>query len=132
MGTRRTNLCHATMRSELVKRKGKPTLMPTVTIEGQRPFEAESGKKLVLTIEDSGYDILHRCGGFARCTTCRVHFLSGEPSEMNAEERATLEEDGLLGQYRLSCQIRVREDLTIDPPDRASDRGIPPGDRPED
>ena len=80
--------------------------MPTVTIQGEKSFEVESGKKLVLGIEDSGYDILHRCGGFARCTTCRVHFLEGEPSEMNPTERATLEEDGLLGQFRLSCQIR--------------------------
>ena len=106
--------------------------MPTVTIEGLTPFEVESGKKLVLAIEDSGYDILHRCGGYARCTTCKVHFLSGEPAEYNPEERESLEEDGLLGQYRLSCQIRVTGDLTIDPPDKASDRGIPPGDRPED
>ena len=106
--------------------------MPTVAIEGREAFEVEAGKKLVLAIEDSGYDILHRCGGFARCTTCKVHFLSGEPSEMNAEERATLEEDNLLGQYRLSCQIRVHGDMALDPPDRASDRGITPGDRPED
>ncbi len=106
--------------------------MPTVTIEGQTPFEVEAGKKLVLAIEDSGYDILHRCGGIARCTTCKVHFLSGEPSEMNAEERATLEEDKLLGQYRLSCQIRVQGDMTLNPPDRASDRGITPGEWPED
>ena len=106
--------------------------MPTVAIEGRVAFEVEAGKKLVLAIEDSGYDILHRCGGFARCTTCKVHFLSGEPSEINAEERATLEEDSLLGQYRLSCQIRVHGDMTLDPPDRASDRGISPGDRPED
>ena len=28
--------------------------MPTVTIEGEKPFEVESGKKLVLGIEDSG------------------------------------------------------------------------------
>jgi ferredoxin len=106
--------------------------MPTVTIAGQTPFDVESGKKLVLAIEDSGYDILHRCGGYARCTTCKVHYLEGEPSEMTPEERESLEEDGLLGQYRLSCQVRVTADLTIDPPDRASDRGIPAGDRPED
>jgi ferredoxin len=106
--------------------------MPTVTLAGETPFEVESGKKLVLAIEDSGYDILHRCGGHARCTTCKVHFTDGEPSEMNAEERATLEEDGLLGQYRLSCQIRVSADMTLDPPERASVRGVPPGDRPED
>ncbi|MGI4788369.1 MAG: 2Fe-2S iron-sulfur cluster-binding protein [Janthinobacterium lividum] len=106
--------------------------MLTVTIEGLTPFEVENGKKLVLAIEDSGYDILHRCGGFARCTTCKVHFLSGEPTEYNTEERESLEEDGLLGQYRLSCQVRVTGDMTIDPPDKASDRGIPAGDRPED
>ena len=106
--------------------------MPTVTIEGGQTFEVESEKKLVLGIEDAGTDILHRCGGNARCTTCKVHFLSGEPAEMNEAERTVLEEDGLLGQYRLSCQIRVTQDMTIAPPDLASVRGIPPGDRPED
>ena len=106
--------------------------MPTVTIEGGKTFEVASGKKLVLGIEDAGVDILHRCGGNARCTTCKVQFLSGEPSEMNAAERTVLEEEGLLGQYRLSCQIRVESDMIIAPPDLASTRGIPPGDRPED
>lgn len=106
--------------------------MPTVTIEGKDPFDVGAGKKLVLGIEDSGVDILHRCGGVARCTTCKVHFLSGEPFEIGDAERETLEEDGLLGQYRLSCQVRVTGDMTIDPPDRAGDRGIPAGERPED
>jgi len=106
--------------------------MPTVTIEGLDAFEVETGKKLVLAIEDSGYDILHRCGGIARCTTCKVHFLSGEPSEMGPAERETLEEDGLLGKCRLSCQVHVTGDMTLDPPERASVRGIPPGERPVD
>lgn len=106
--------------------------MPTITVEGEKSFEAPSGKKLVLCIEDAGIDILHRCGGFARCTTCRVHFLEGEPSEMGAAERETLEEDGLLGQYRLSCQIRVENDMTVQVINRAHEKGIPPGDRPED
>ena len=106
--------------------------MPTITVEGEKSFEAPSGKKLVLCIEDAGIDILHRCGGFARCTTCRVHFLEGEPSEMSAAERETLEEDGLLGQYRLSCQIRVENDMTVQVVNRAHEKGIPPGDRPED
>lgn len=107
--------------------------MPTVTIEGEKSFEVESGKKLVLGIEDAGIDILHRCGGFARCTTCRVHFTEGEPSDMNAAERETLEEDGLLGEFRLSCQVRVgTDDMTVQVVNRASEKGIPPGDRPED
>ena len=106
--------------------------MPTVTIEGGQTFEVESGKKLVLGIEDAGIDILHRCGGQARCTTCKVHFISGEPTEVNSLEHDSLEEDGLLGQYRLSCQVRVTGDMTISPPELASVRGITPGNRPED
>ena len=37
--------------------------MPTVTVEGEKSFEVETGKKLVLAIEDAGIDIMHRCGG---------------------------------------------------------------------
>ena len=107
--------------------------MPTVTVEGEKSFEVPSGKKLVLAIEDAGIDILHRCGGNARCTTCRVAFTAGEPTEINAAERETLEEDGLLGQFRLSCQVYVgSEDMTIRVDKRAHIAGIPAGDRPED
>ena len=57
--------------------------MPKIEAEtatGLQAFDAPQGKKLVLAIEDAGIDILHRCGGNARCTTCRVQFVSGEPS----------------------------------------------------
>ena len=100
--------------------------MPTVIVEGDKSFEVPTGKKLVLGIEDAGIDILHRCGGFARCTSCRVAFLSGEPTEIGEAERATLEEKGLVGQFRLSCQIRVaEEDMDVIVPGRASAQGIP-------
>ena len=52
--------------------------MPTVTVDGEKSFEVEPGKKLVLAIEDAGIDIMHRCGGNARCTTCRVEILAGD------------------------------------------------------
>ena len=107
--------------------------MPKIEVEGETPFEAEAGKKLVLAIEDAGIDILHRCGGVARCTTCRVHFASGEPSEMGEAERATLEEDGLLGEWRLSCQVHIAsDDMALSVWGRASEKGIPAGTRPED
>jgi ferredoxin len=51
--------------------------MPKITAEtaaGLVAFEAEEGRKLVLALEDNGVDILHRCGGNAKCTTCRVEF----------------------------------------------------------
>ena len=42
------------------------------TATGLQAFDAEQGRKLVLAIEDAGVDILHRCGGNAKCTTCRA------------------------------------------------------------
>lgn len=54
--------------------------MPTLTVEGFGSVEVEAGKRLVLAIEqDAHVDILHACGGNARCTTCRVEFIEGEP-----------------------------------------------------
>ncbi len=95
--------------------------MPTVTVEGEKSFEAEAGKKLVLAIEDAGIDILHRCGGNARCTTCRVQVVSGDPGPMSELERDRLAREASLGpDIRLSCQIRVESDLTINVVNRAA------------
>jgi ferredoxin len=107
--------------------------MPTVTVEGASSFEVEPGKKLVLAIEDAGIDIMHRCGGNARCTTCRVQMLEGEPAPMEELERNRLAQEASLGpDIRLSCQIRVNSDLTVRVLNRSSAMGIPPGPRPMD
>ena len=106
--------------------------MPRITIEGEGAFECPAGKKLVLCIEDSGIDILHRCGGNALCTTCRVEVLEGWVPPMEAVEEEALEEPELIEKYRLSCQIRVANDLTVRVINRSHLRGIPPGPRPAD
>lgn len=107
--------------------------MPTVTVEGEKSFEVEPGKKLVLAIEDSGIDIMHRCGGNARCTTCRVQVIAGDPPPMGELERERLAREGSLGpDIRLSCQIRVASDLTVRVLNRAAAAGITPGPRPMD
>jgi ferredoxin len=107
--------------------------MPMVTVEGVGTFEVEAGKKLVLGIEDAGIDILHRCGGNARCTTCRVQILAGDPPPMGELERERLaREADLPPNTRLSCQIRVASDLTVRVVNRSSVVGIPAGPRPED
>ncbi len=87
--------------------------MPNITIENGSTFEAANEKRLVLALEDSGLDILHRCGGYAKCTTCRVQFRTGEPDAMTTAERDRLAESGLVGQYRLSCQIYCDHDMTL-------------------
>lgn len=107
--------------------------MPTVTVEGDKSFEVAAGTKLVLAIEDAGIDILHRCGGVARCTTCRVEILAGEAPPMQEAEQARLALEGdLTPGTRLSCQIRVESDLTVRVLRRASETGMTPGTRPAD
>ena len=110
--------------------------MPTITAEtanGTQTFEALAGTKLVLAIEDAGVDILHRCGGNARCTTCRVEILEGEAEEMHDLERNRLVlEAELADNVRLACQIHLQNDLKVRVLNQASVRGMPPGPRPLD
>jgi ferredoxin len=87
--------------------------MPQLTVEGVGTFEVEAGKRLVLALEqDAHIDQLHACGGRARCTTCRVEFVAGEPEAMRDAERAVMTAKGLTG-VRLSCQIACDHDMTV-------------------
>src|SRR5262245_19492361 len=90
--------------------------MPKLTVEGVGEFEVPAGKRLVLALEDeAGVDQLHACGGNARCTTCRVQFVAGEPDQMTQAEKTVLTNKGLIGQpgLRLSCQILCDPDMTV-------------------
>jgi ferredoxin len=110
--------------------------MPKIQAEtatGVVETEAPEGKKLVLTLEDAGIDILHRCGGNARCTTCRVEVLEGDPGDMGELERNRLAmEAELAPNVRLSCQIRIKNDLKVRVINQVSVRGIDAGPRPLD
>ena len=110
--------------------------MPRITAEtanGPIAFDCDEGRKLVLCIEDNGIDILHRCGGNARCTTCRVEIIEGDPWPIGDAEKAILETKTDLNDHtRLSCQIRLADDLHVKVINQASVAGIDPGTRPEE
>lgn len=88
--------------------------MPIITVEGlEGHWEVPAGKRLTKVLrEDIDIDQLHACGGKARCTTCRVEFVSGEPSEQTVAERDILQARGLSG-IRLSCQIACQHDMKV-------------------
>src|SRR6202166_5336578 len=99
--------------------------MPKVTVEGVGEFEVPAGKRLVLALEDEAkIDQLHACGGNARCTTCRVEFVSGEPAQMTEAEKSVLAARGLTG-VRLSCQILCDHDMTVRAISRLAGSGRP-------
>ncbi len=109
--------------------------MPKLTIDGNT-VDVPADKRLVLAmLDEGGIDQLHACGGVAKCTTCRVQFVSGEPAEMTQAERAVLSERGLLNMpgVRLSCQINCTHDMAIQAISRMKGSGrSTPGARPQD
>jgi ferredoxin len=107
--------------------------MPKLTVEGFGTFDVAEGKRLVNAIEqDAKVDILHACGGNARCTTCRIEFVSGEPAKITVAEKAKLEEKGLTG-VRLACQLLCEGDMTVRAISRLEGSGRPdPGRTPDD
>ena len=87
--------------------------MPKLVVEGIGESEVPQDRRLVLALaRDAGVDQLHACGGNARCTTCRVEFVAGEPEQMTVAERDLLAARGLSG-VRLSCQIVCDRDMTV-------------------
>ena len=90
--------------------------MAKLTVAGVGEFEVPQGKRLVLALEDEAkIDQLHACGGNARCTTCRVEFVSGEPAQMTEAEKTVLAQRGLIDtpHLRLSCQILCDQDMAV-------------------
>jgi ferredoxin len=106
--------------------------VPKLTVEGVGTVDVENGKRLVLAIEqDAKVDVLHACGGNARCTTCRVEFIAGEPARMTEAERLVLAAKGATG-VRLSCQIVCDHDIAVRAISRLAGSGRPdPGPTPE-
>lgn len=87
--------------------------MPSLTVEGIGTFEVPEGKRLAVALcEEAGTDQLHACGGKARCTTCRVEFVAGEPDKMTVAEKQVLAAKGAIG-VRLGCQILCETDMTV-------------------
>jgi ferredoxin len=89
--------------------------MPLLDVEGFGTIDADDGTRLVNAVRATGADIGHRCGGQAKCTTCRVTFSEGEPGPMTRAEYDKLAQTDALGDYRLACQIRVDRPMTVTP-----------------
>lgn len=110
--------------------------MPQLTVEDIGSFDVPEGKRLVLAlVDDAGVDQLHACGGNARCTTCRVEFVAGEPEQMTEAEKQVLTAKGVIGtpNLRLSCQVLCDHDMHVRVISRLAGSGrVDAGKRPTD
>ncbi|HVT90279.1 MAG TPA: 2Fe-2S iron-sulfur cluster-binding protein [Tepidisphaeraceae bacterium] len=90
--------------------------MAKLVVKDVGTFDILDGKRLVLAlIDECKIDQLHACGGNARCTTCRVQFISGEPEKITEAEKNVLAAKGLTSMpgVRLSCQILCDHDMEV-------------------
>ena len=108
--------------------------MPELEVEGVGTFDVDEDKRLVLAIkEEAGVDIMHSCEGYARCSTCRVEVLEGDPEDMTQAELRMLEMRDLVGEARLSCQILCEHDMKVRPLMTVESVGAEePGGKPEE
>jgi len=89
--------------------------MPKLIVDGV-VVEVPAGKRLVnALVDEAKVDQLHSCGGHAKCTTCRVEFLAGQPPQMTQAEKDVLTGRGLIGlaDLRLSCQILCEGEMSV-------------------
>ena len=87
--------------------------MPKITYQNEVAIEEDNLDQTLLQISlKHAIPHVHACGGNARCTTCRVEFVAGEPDQMTEAEKNVLAARGLTG-VRLSCQIACNHDMTV-------------------
>src|SRR5213593_735 len=76
-------------------------------------LQVESGTTILRAGHAGGVEITATCGGRGRCTSCRVKFVSGTIPPPTIMDELQLG-DGLVREgYRLACQCRVSEPITV-------------------
>ncbi|MCK5238063.1 MAG: (2Fe-2S)-binding protein [Candidatus Thorarchaeota archaeon] len=105
-------------------------IMPKITVVDfmrnvEKEFEVEKGTKLLKALIDNGVDIVHACGGKAKCTTCRVNIDEGTPTKETQKQKEFFKKLADRGQsiftsdrIFLSCQLLVEHDMMVSPSER--------------
>ncbi len=74
----------------------------------------DMGLSLMEILKSYDYDILATCGGIALCATCHVEVIEGfeKLKSISDDEYAILDTlPNITSSSRLSCQIRISEDM---------------------
>ncbi|MCH9660562.1 MAG: NADH:ubiquinone reductase (Na(+)-transporting) subunit F [Bacteroidetes bacterium] len=98
------------------KQKLSPSGPVTITINDEKTIEVASGGTLLSTLGENKIFLPSACGGGGTCIQCECHVLEGGgealPTETPHFSRKELK-DGA----RLSCQVKVKQDMNIHIPE---------------
>ena len=86
-----------------------------ICLPDKRDFEVVRGETILAGALRAGIPHAHACGGFAKCSTCRVWILEGieQCEDRNEDERALATPLGFGPEIRLACQTRLRGDVKL-------------------
>lgn len=76
----------------------------------------ENGTLLMKALLDAGIPVASSCGGDAVCCKCLLKIVAGAEnlSAPNREEEFLREQKGFAADERVSCQVLVLGDVTVD------------------
>lgn len=84
-----------------------------VTINDRDPFTIDGGGKLLDALYGQRIFIPSACGGQGTCGFCKVKVLEGG-GPLLPTETPYLTDDEIDGNVRLACQVKVKQDMTVE------------------
>ena len=98
----------------------KSKLVPSgdiaILINNEKTIHSPAGSKLLGALADADLFVSSACGGGGTCGQCRVKIFDGGGSILPTEESLITKREAAEGD-RLSCQVAVKQDMTIQVPE---------------
>ncbi|MBU1107655.1 MAG: 2Fe-2S iron-sulfur cluster binding domain-containing protein [Candidatus Riflebacteria bacterium] len=84
--------------------------------KGEKSFKVEGGANLLMTLASQKLFLPSGCGGRGSCGTCKCRVLEGA-GPLLPTEMPYLSDEEKTSNVRLSCQVKVRNDIRIEVPE---------------
>jgi len=89
-----------------------------ILVNDEKDLVVPAGGKLLNILADEGIFVSSACGGGGTCAQCKVNIYDGGGDILPTEETHITKKEAADG-CRLSCQVAVKQDMTIQVPDEA-------------
>lgn len=87
-----------------------------ITINGEKELEVDGGDTLLSTLSNQGIYLPSACGGGGTCVQCVCQVRKGGGAILPTEEPHFSRKE-IADDYRLGCQVKVKEDMDIEVPE---------------
>lgn len=100
----------------VAKRYLLPSGNVTITVNDKDTFSVPQGASLLSTLGDAGVHLPSACGGKGSCGQCKCQVVNGG-GEILDVEKGHFSRKEIKENYRLSCQVKVKGDMSVKVPD---------------